>query len=86
MSTPAQRCAIAVELLEQALAPNGNGSEKVLKKGLKRHKIQLPDNEARKQLAQRMLGRYFNKIPRSTMCVHFAHFHDHLVDVLATLG
>ena len=52
----AQRCAIAVELLELALAPGGPGSEKVLKKGMKRHKEYLPNNDARKQLAQRVLG------------------------------
>lgn len=58
------RCAIAVELLEQALKPGGPGSEKVLKKGLKRHKQHLPDNNARKQLAQRVLGRLvFQNLP-----------------------
>ena len=60
------RCAIAVELLEQALKPGGPGSEKVLKKGLKRHKQHLPDNNARKQLAQRVLGRLvFRTYPSS---------------------
>jgi hypothetical protein len=42
-----RQCAVAVELLEQALTPGSGGSERVLKNGFKRHKASLPDNASR---------------------------------------